>query len=136
MLTLDKPARVLTSPDGVDAARPDLMTLLHAGIAAGKPWAVERQLTYLNNPHRLDFDTSGILLLAKNKEAFMALADQLKPCGPVVDAKAAERLRNVIAQTLWTDRLEAAWPALAWSSSFTAVSSAVPIQASSSAQRK
>ncbi|WP_293367322.1 hypothetical protein, partial [Phenylobacterium sp.] len=43
----------------------------------------------------------------------MALADQLKPCGPVVDAKAAERLRGVIAQALWSDRLGQAWPALA-----------------------
>src|ERR1700744_5144762 len=43
----------------------------------------------------------------------MALAQTLKPCGPVVDDKAAERLRGVIAQTLWTPRLEQAWPALA-----------------------
>jgi glutamate-ammonia-ligase adenylyltransferase len=43
----------------------------------------------------------------------MALAEALKPCGPVTDAKAAERLRVAIAQALWTDRLEQAWPALA-----------------------
>ncbi len=83
LLALDKPARVLTSPDGLDAARPDLMTLLHAAIAAGKPWAAERKLTYLNNPHRLDFDTTGILLLAKDKETFIALADQFGAEQPV-----------------------------------------------------
>jgi glutamate-ammonia-ligase adenylyltransferase len=43
----------------------------------------------------------------------MPLADQLKPCGPVVDEKAATRIRGVIAAALWTDRLERAWPALA-----------------------
>ena len=43
----------------------------------------------------------------------MALADTLKPCGPVVDDKAAERLRGLLAQTAWTPRLERAWPALA-----------------------
>jgi len=43
----------------------------------------------------------------------MALADSLKPCGPVVDDKAAARARGFIGQTLWTDRLERAWPALA-----------------------
>lgn len=75
LLALDKPARLLTSPDGIDLERPDLMKLLHAGIEAGKPWARERGLTYLNNAHRLDSDTSGILLLAKNKPAFVALAD-------------------------------------------------------------
>ncbi|HEX3886294.1 MAG TPA: bifunctional [glutamine synthetase] adenylyltransferase/[glutamine synthetase]-adenylyl-L-tyrosine phosphorylase [Phenylobacterium sp.] len=41
-----------------------------------------------------------------------SLADRLKPCGPVVDAKAAERLRGTLAQALWTGRLETAWPAL------------------------
>ncbi len=43
----------------------------------------------------------------------MSLADQMRPCGPVLDAKAAERLRGVIADAVWTPRLEAAWPALA-----------------------
>src|SRR5689334_17147510 len=43
----------------------------------------------------------------------MSLGDQLKPCGPVVDAKAAERTREIIEDSLWTPRLEAAWPALA-----------------------
>ena len=75
LLALDKPAGLLTAPDPDNAERPSLMKLLHDGIAAGKPWAVTRQLTYLNNPHRLDFETSGVLLLAKNKPAFMALAD-------------------------------------------------------------
>ncbi|HEX4709894.1 bifunctional [glutamine synthetase] adenylyltransferase/[glutamine synthetase]-adenylyl-L-tyrosine phosphorylase [Phenylobacterium sp.] len=43
----------------------------------------------------------------------MILAEQLRPCGPVVDDKAAGRAREVVAETLWTDRLERAWPALA-----------------------
>ena len=43
----------------------------------------------------------------------MILGEQIKPCGPVVDAKAAERLKTFLAQSLWTDRMEAAWPALA-----------------------
>ena len=42
----------------------------------------------------------------------MTLADALQPCGPVLDAKAAERLRAHVAATLWTDALERAWPAL------------------------
>ena len=43
----------------------------------------------------------------------MPLADQLMPCGPDVDPKAAERLRTVLAERDWTPRLAAAWPALA-----------------------
>jgi glutamate-ammonia-ligase adenylyltransferase len=43
----------------------------------------------------------------------MILAEQLRPCGPVVDDKAAARAREIIAESGWTDRLERAWPALA-----------------------
>ncbi len=75
LLALDKPAGLLTSPDRYDPDRPNLMKLLHAGIAEAKPWARERGLTYLSNAHRLDFETSGIILLAKNKEMLVKLAD-------------------------------------------------------------
>lgn len=76
LLALEKPSRLLTSPDRYDPNRPNLMRLLHAGIADKKPWAVKRNLGYLFNAHRLDFETSGVLLLAKNKPALVALADQ------------------------------------------------------------
>ncbi len=75
LLALDKPAGLLTSPDRRAPERPSLMQLLHAGIEAGKPWARERNLSYLANAHRLDFDTGGVLLLAKNKPSLVALAD-------------------------------------------------------------
>ena len=75
LLALDKPAGLLSSPDRYDPQRPNLMKLLHAAIAAGKPWARERHLTYLMNAHRLDFETSGVMLLAKNKPALVALAN-------------------------------------------------------------
>jgi 23S rRNA pseudouridine1911/1915/1917 synthase len=75
LLALDKPARLLATPDPDDTPRPSLMALLHAGITGAKPWASERSLTYLNNACRLDFDASGVILLAKTKTAFMTLAD-------------------------------------------------------------
>jgi RluA family pseudouridine synthase len=76
LLALDKPSRLLTSPDRYDADRPNLMKLLHRDIARGAPWVKERAITYLANAHRLDFETSGIILLAKNKPALIKLADQ------------------------------------------------------------
>lgn len=76
LLALNKPARLLTSPDRYDPERPNLMRLLHEGIARGKPWAVCRSLTYLANAHRLDFETSGVLLLAKDKPTLVHLANQ------------------------------------------------------------
>jgi hypothetical protein len=51
------------------------MTLLHTAIAGGKPWARERGLDYLMNAHRLDWEMSGVILLAKNKPALIALAN-------------------------------------------------------------
>jgi len=83
LLVLDKPGGLPVMPEAAarvetgaaDVERPNLMKLLHAGIAAGKPWAVERTLTYLNHEHRLDAETTGVLLLSKNKAAHVALAD-------------------------------------------------------------
>src|ERR1017187_4476350 len=51
------------------------MRLLHTGIADKKPWARERNLIYLSNSHRPDPETSGVILLAKNKPALVALAN-------------------------------------------------------------
>lgn len=75
LLALDKPAGLLTTPENEEDLRPNLMRLLHEAIAAGKPWAKERELSYLNNVHRLGGETSGVQLLAKTKEAYVALAD-------------------------------------------------------------
>lgn len=83
LLALDKPAGLLTSPDRLAPERPSLVKLLHDGITAGKPWARERNLTYLTNAHRLDFETSGVLLLAKSKPVLVALADQFGSEKPV-----------------------------------------------------
>ncbi len=76
LLALNKPAELLTSPDRYDPDRPNLMKLLHRGIERGAPWAKSRGLTYLMNAHRLDFATTGVLLLARNKPALIALANQ------------------------------------------------------------
>ncbi len=76
LLALDKPAGLLTATDRDDPARPSLMRLLHDAIAAGKSWAVERGLTYLNPAHRLDAETSGVILFAKSKPVLVALANQ------------------------------------------------------------
>lgn len=77
LLALDKPAQVLTSPDRSQPERPSLMRLLHAGIAAGKAWATNRHLGYLANAYRLDFEATGVLLLAKSKPVLVKLVQLL-----------------------------------------------------------
>ncbi|MCD6050917.1 MAG: pseudouridine synthase [Verrucomicrobia bacterium] len=76
VMAISKPAQLLTSPDRYDPNRPNLMKLLHQGIESQAKWARERGLTYLSNAHRLDFETSGVILLAKNKPALVELANQ------------------------------------------------------------
>ena len=75
LLSLDKPPLLPTSPDRYGMQRPSLIKLLHSDIQRGAPWAKGRGLTYLMNAHRLDFETSGVLLLAKSKAVLIALAN-------------------------------------------------------------
>ena len=75
LLALDKPSGLLVSPARDDPNRPNLMQLLHSGIAEGKPWAKGRALSYLMNAHRLDFEGTGGLLLAKSKPVLVKLAN-------------------------------------------------------------
>jgi RluA family pseudouridine synthase len=87
LLALDKPAGLSLAPapetNTDQPEQPSLIKLMHDGIAAGKPWAAERNLTYLNHPHRLDAEATGVLLLAKTKPAYMALADAFSAGKPL-----------------------------------------------------
>lgn len=76
VMAVCKPTQLLTSPDRYDPNRPNLMKLLHEGIERQAAWARQRNLSYLSNAHRLDFETSGVILLAKNKPALVDLANQ------------------------------------------------------------
>jgi len=76
LLAIDKPASLLSTPDATQPDRPNLMRLLYDAIKRGTPWAAERALTYLGNPHRLDSEMTGVFLLAKNKAAMVALNNQ------------------------------------------------------------
>jgi RluA family pseudouridine synthase len=75
LLALDKPGGLPTSPDRCDPQQPNLMKLLHSGITERASWAQQRRLEYLMNGHRLDAETSGVLLLVKTKPALVALAN-------------------------------------------------------------
>jgi RluA family pseudouridine synthase len=85
LFVIDKPARLLVQPDPDAPERPSLMQLLHAAIAAGKPWAVERGISYLANVHRLDFEASGALVLAKDKDAHEQLGNLFGSEKPVLE---------------------------------------------------
>lgn len=66
LLVVDKPAGVLSLPDGYDRSLPHLTTLLAPRY--GRLWIV----------HRLDRDTSGVLVLARSAAAHHDLNDQFR----------------------------------------------------------
>jgi len=75
LIGLDKPSGLLVSSDRFSPDRPNLMQLLHDGIAQGKPWAKERGLSYLRITHRLDPEATGIALFAKTKDVLIKLRE-------------------------------------------------------------
>jgi RluA family pseudouridine synthase len=80
LLIINKPAGLLVIPDRWDASKPTVVKLARAylqtradleGMISGRPprvWVV----------HRLDRDTSGILILAKSDRAHAALSQQFE----------------------------------------------------------
>jgi len=83
LLALNKPPRLLTSPDRYDPERPNLMKLLHRDVERAAPWAKKRGISYLSNAHRLDLETSGVILLARSKPVLVALANLFATEKPV-----------------------------------------------------
>lgn len=68
ILAVNKPAGLLAVPDRFDKDKPDLISLLQAA----------RPGESLANVHRLDFNTSGVFVVAKNQETFRDLVRQFR----------------------------------------------------------
>ncbi|HWA08143.1 MAG TPA: pseudouridine synthase [Opitutaceae bacterium] len=67
LVAFDKPSGMLVAPDRWDKARENLMGLVHARLGQN-----------VANVHRLDADTSGLLLCAKTKPALDFLSGQFQ----------------------------------------------------------
>lgn len=78
LLAFDKPSGLLVAPDRWDKARLNLMALVHARFGHG-----------VANVHRLDADTSGVLLCTKTKAALDFLSGQFQ-------AKTAEKTYHAL----------------------------------------
>jgi 23S rRNA pseudouridine1911/1915/1917 synthase len=94
LIAFDKPSGLLVAPDRWDKTRENLMGLVHAHPRFGHTVA---------NVHRLDADTSGLLLCAKTKPALDFLTGQFqsktveKKYHALVAILPAERAMKVIA---------------------------------------
>jgi len=76
LLAFDKPSGLMIAPDTHEKEKPNLMSAVRRALDTGAAWVRERSLAFLANAHRLDADTSGVLLLAKTREALRVLAQQ------------------------------------------------------------
>jgi 23S rRNA pseudouridine1911/1915/1917 synthase len=94
LIAFDKPSGLLVAPDRWDKSRANLMGMVHTHPKYGHGVA---------NVHRLDADTSGILLCAKSKPALDFLSGQFqsktvqKKYHAVVAVLPAERAMKVMA---------------------------------------
>ena len=88
LIAFDKPSGLLVAPDRWDKTRENLMGLVHAHPKYGRTVA---------NVHRLDADTSGILLCAKTKPALDFLSGQFQ-------AKTVEKKYHALVAVLPPER--------------------------------
>jgi RluA family pseudouridine synthase len=75
VLAIDKPPGWMLVPVSWQRTSWNLQAALMSSIAAGHFWARSRNLKYLKYIHRLDAETSGILLLARSQGALNTFSD-------------------------------------------------------------
>ncbi len=75
VLAIDKPAGWLLVPESWKNTSRNLQRELMLSLGAGEFWARSRNLKYIRFIHRLDSETSGVLLLAKSSGALTALSE-------------------------------------------------------------
>lgn len=75
VLAIDKPAGWMLIPFTWQRTNRNLQAAIESSIVAGHFWARSRNLKYLRHAHRLDADTTGILLFAKSAGALDTLGD-------------------------------------------------------------
>lgn len=75
VLAIDKPAGWMLIPFTWQRTNRNLQAAIDSSIAGGHFWAKSRNLKYLRHIHRLDAETTGILLFAKSAGALDVMGD-------------------------------------------------------------
>jgi RluA family pseudouridine synthase len=75
VLAIDKPAGWMLIPFTWQRTNRNLQAAIESSIAAGHFWARSRNVKYLRHVHRLDAETTGILLFARSQGALNQLGD-------------------------------------------------------------
>jgi RluA family pseudouridine synthase len=75
VLAIDKPRGWMLVPYSWQKTNRNLQAALVSSITAGQFWARSRGIRFLRHVHRLDADTTGVLLLAKSRGALETFND-------------------------------------------------------------
>ena len=106
ILAIDKPPGWMLVPLSWQKTSWNLQAALMSSIAAGHFWARSRNIKYLKYIHRLDAETSGILLFAKSQGALHSFED-------LFETRRMEKIYMAVTdrppkETAWTCRLSLA----------------------------
>ncbi len=74
ILVIDKPAGWMLAPSDWDRTGRNLQRAIESSIRGGEFWARSRNLKFLRFVHRIDADTSGIVLFARSPGAVEAFS--------------------------------------------------------------
>ena len=101
-LAIDKTAGWLLVPTDWQHTGRNLQAAIESSVAAGDHWARSRSLRFLRYVHRLDAETSGVLLLAKSQGALEVLSGLFETRSVTKEYVAI--VRGEPAQEAWTCR--------------------------------
>ena len=103
VLAIDKPAGWMLVPFTWQRTDRNLQAAITSSIGAGHFWARSRMLRFLKHIHRLDADTTGILLFAKSPGALHSIADLFE--GRRMEKVYLAVTRHAPRESAWTCRL-------------------------------
>ena len=102
VIAVDKPRGWMLAPDSWDKNGRNLQLAIESSLSSGAFWARSRNLKYLRFIHRLDADTSGVLLLARSAGALSTLSELFE--SRRVEKKYLAVVRGVPRQSEWVSR--------------------------------
>ncbi len=74
IMAIDKPAGWMVTTPKWSHTKQNLQREIEIAVTRREPWVTRRQIKFLRFVHRLDRETSGVLLLAKNRYALTRLS--------------------------------------------------------------
>ncbi len=100
VLAVDKPAGWMLAPDDWVNTRRNFQLALESSVAHRDYWARVRSIKFIRYIHRLDGDTSGVLLLAKSHGALKAYSEMFRQRS--IEKRYLAVVRGVPEKDKWT----------------------------------